>query len=48
VHTRRLVAYVGHANGDVVKFTKGLRVFLSGDTALIGDVRTIVHGVSGC
>lgn len=37
-----LNAYVGHANGYVVTFTNGLRAYLSGDTALMGDMRTIV------
>jgi L-ascorbate metabolism protein UlaG (beta-lactamase superfamily) len=37
-----LSAYVGHANGYVVTFTNGLRVYLSGDTAMMSDMRTIV------
>jgi L-ascorbate metabolism protein UlaG (beta-lactamase superfamily) len=37
-----LTAYVGHANGYVVTFTNGLRVYLSGDTAMMGDMRTII------
>lgn len=37
-----LTAYVGHANGYVVTFTNGLRAYLSGDTALMGDMRTII------
>jgi len=39
-----LTAYVGHANGYVLTFTNGLKVYLSGDTALMGDMRTIVNG----
>jgi L-ascorbate metabolism protein UlaG (beta-lactamase superfamily) len=37
-----LTAYVGHANGYVVTFTNGLRAYLSGDTALMGDMRTVI------
>jgi L-ascorbate metabolism protein UlaG (beta-lactamase superfamily) len=39
-----LTAYVGHANGYVVTFTNGLRAYLSGDTSLMGDMRTIIQG----
>jgi L-ascorbate metabolism protein UlaG (beta-lactamase superfamily) len=39
-----LTAYVGPANGYVLKFTNGLRVYLSGDTSIIGDMKTIVAG----
>jgi L-ascorbate metabolism protein UlaG (beta-lactamase superfamily) len=39
-----LTAYVGHANGYVVTFTNGLKVYLSGDTALMGDMKTIISG----
>jgi L-ascorbate metabolism protein UlaG (beta-lactamase superfamily) len=39
-----LTAYVGHANGYVVIFTNGLRVYLSGDTAIMGDMKTIING----
>jgi L-ascorbate metabolism protein UlaG (beta-lactamase superfamily) len=39
-----LAAYVGHANGYVVTFTNGLRVYLAGDTALMGDMKTIING----
>ena len=39
-----LTAYVGHANGYVVTFTNGLRVYLSGDTAIMGDMKTIIGG----
>ena len=39
-----LNAYVGHANGYVVTFTNGLKVYLSGDTALMGDMKTIISG----
>jgi L-ascorbate metabolism protein UlaG (beta-lactamase superfamily) len=36
-----LSAYVGHANGYVITFSNGLKMYLSGDTALMGDMRTI-------
>ena len=39
-----LTAYVGHANGYVLVFTNGLRVYLSGDTAIMGDMKTIING----
>jgi L-ascorbate metabolism protein UlaG (beta-lactamase superfamily) len=39
-----LTAYVGHANGYVVTFTNGLRAYLSGDTAIMGDMKTIFSG----
>lgn len=39
-----LAAYVGHANGYVVNFTNGLNVYLSGDTAPMGDMKTIING----
>ena len=39
-----LTAYVGHANGYVIIFTNGLRVYLSGDTAIMGDMKTIING----
>ena len=39
-----LNAYVGHANGYVVTFTNGLKVYLSGDTAVMGDMKTIITG----
>ncbi len=39
-----LTAYVGHANGYVLIFTNGLRVYLSGDTAIMGDMKTIING----
>jgi L-ascorbate metabolism protein UlaG (beta-lactamase superfamily) len=42
-----LNAYVGVANGFVLKFTNGLKVYLSGDTGLTGDMSTIVHGFYG-
>ena len=41
-----LGAYVGLANGFVVTFTNGLRVYLSGDTGLTSDMR-IVHDYYG-
>jgi L-ascorbate metabolism protein UlaG (beta-lactamase superfamily) len=37
-----LAAYVGEANGYVLTFTNGLRVYLSGDTAIYGDMKTII------
>lgn len=42
-----LGAYVGVANGFVVTFTNGLRVYLSGDTGLTSDMGTIVHDYYG-
>ena len=39
-----LTAYVGHANGYVLTFTNGLKVYLSGDTAIMSDMKTIVGG----
>ncbi|MBI4522518.1 MAG: MBL fold metallo-hydrolase [Deltaproteobacteria bacterium] len=39
-----LNAYVGHANGYVIVFTNGLRAYLSGDTAIMGDMKTIFSG----
>ena len=39
-----LGAYVGLANGFVVIFTNGLKVYLSGDTGLTSDMTTIVRG----
>lgn len=39
-----LTAYVGPANGYVLGFTNGLRVYLSGDTAIMGDMKTIIVG----
>ena len=40
----RLTAYVGHAIGYVIAFTNGLKVYLSGDTTLMGDMKTIING----
>lgn len=42
-----LNAYVGKANGFVVTFTNGLKVYLSGDTGLTSDMRTVVRGFYG-
>jgi L-ascorbate metabolism protein UlaG (beta-lactamase superfamily) len=42
-----LGAYVGLANGFVVRFTNGLKVYLSGDTGLTSDMSTIVRGYYG-
>ena len=39
-----LTAYVGPANGYVLSFTNGLKVYLSGDTAIMGDMKTIIAG----
>jgi L-ascorbate metabolism protein UlaG (beta-lactamase superfamily) len=39
-----LSAYVGPANGYVLSFTNGLKVYLSGDTAVMGDMKTIIAG----
>ena len=36
-------AYGGLANGFVVTFTNGLKVYLSGDTGLSSDMETVVH-----
>ena len=37
-----LNAYVGHANGFVLSFSNGLRVYLSGDTSVMGEMKTII------
>ena len=37
-----LVAYVGHANGYILGFSNGLRVYLSGDTGIMADMKTII------
>ena len=42
-----LGAYVGLANGFVVTFTNGLKVYLSGDTGLTSDMSSIVRGYFG-
>jgi L-ascorbate metabolism protein UlaG (beta-lactamase superfamily) len=42
-----LGAYVGLANGFVVTFTNGLKVYLSGDTGLSADMSTIVREYFG-
>jgi L-ascorbate metabolism protein UlaG (beta-lactamase superfamily) len=39
-----LDAYVGVANGFVVTFTNGLRVYLSGDTGQTADMAVVVRG----
>lgn len=39
-----LNAYVGVANGFVLTFTNGLKVYLAGDTGLTSDMKTIVRG----
>ena len=40
-------AYLGLANGFVVTFTNGLKVYLSGDTGLINDMSTLIRGFYG-
>jgi L-ascorbate metabolism protein UlaG (beta-lactamase superfamily) len=42
-----LSAYVGLANGFVVTFTNGLKVYLSGDTGLTSGMSNIVNGFYG-
>ena len=37
-----LVGYVGHANGYMLVFSNGLRVYLSGDTGIMSEMKTIV------
>ena len=37
-----LTAYLGHANGYVLVFTNGLRVYLSGDTGIMSEMKTII------
>lgn len=36
-------AYGGSENGFILKFTNGLTVYLTGDTGLFGDMRTIIR-----
>jgi L-ascorbate metabolism protein UlaG (beta-lactamase superfamily) len=40
-----LDAYVGVANGFVVTFTNGLRVYLSGDTGQTADMTVVIRGL---
>jgi L-ascorbate metabolism protein UlaG (beta-lactamase superfamily) len=40
-----LNAYVGVANGFVLTFTNGLTVYLTGDTGLTSDMKTLVRGL---
>ncbi len=42
-----LGAHVGLANGFVVTFTNGLKVYLSGDTGLTSEMGTVVNGLYG-
>lgn len=42
--SNNISAYAGVANGFVVTFTNGLKVYLSGDTGLTGDMDTVVRG----
>ena len=37
-----LSAYLGHANGFVLVFSTGLRVYLSGDTGIMSEMKTII------
>ena len=37
-----LNAYLGHANGFVLVFSNGLRVYLSGDTGIMSEMKTII------
>ena len=39
-----LTAYVGDANGYVIAFTNGLKVYLSADIALMAGMKTIING----
>ena len=39
-----LTAYVGDAIGYILTFTNGLKVYLSGDTGLMSDMKTIING----
>ena len=39
-----LAGYVGLANGYVITFTNGLKVYLSGDTAMMGDMKSMIGG----
>lgn len=38
-----LNAYVGQATGYILAFSNGLKVYLTGDTALTGDMKTVIH-----
>ena len=40
--TDDLVGYVGHAHGFVLVFSNRLRVYLSGDTGIMGEMKTII------
>lgn len=40
-------AYLGMANGFVVTFTNGLKVYLSGDTGFFNDMSTLIRGFYG-
>ena len=37
-----LSAYLGHANGFILVFSTGLRVYLSGDTGIMSEMKTII------
>jgi L-ascorbate metabolism protein UlaG (beta-lactamase superfamily) len=39
-----ITAYVGDAIGYILTFTNGLKVYLSGDTALMSDMKTVING----
>ncbi|MBI4475491.1 MAG: MBL fold metallo-hydrolase [Acidobacteria bacterium] len=42
-----LGAYAGLANGFVLTFTNGLKVYLSGDTGLMADMRLVINAFYG-
>ena len=44
LETDELSVYVGNATSYVLVFTNGLRVYLTGDNALSGDMKTIIGG----
>ena len=37
-----LVAYAGHAAGYMLRFSNGLKIYLSGDTTISSDMKTII------
>ena len=45
--SNNLSAYVGIANGFVLTFTNGLTAYLSGDTGLMQEMKTVVNGFYG-
>ena len=42
-----IAGYVGEATGYILKFSNGLVVYLSGDTGMIAEQGTVVHGHYG-